>query len=223
LGARYPVEKAYGEEGPRDDDLLGGGERPKRRRELREERERERRRGGRGSRSALGGLIELVLTVAIAFALVFFVVRPFIVMSYFTPTESMVPTIAAETDRVLVNKFVYRFEEPERGDVVVLEDPDGGDQPLLKRVVGLPGEEIRVQNGLLFVNDTVVREGYLNVDAVPDPSSYGPTTVPEGHVFVMGDNRGSSQDSRVYGPVPQENLEGEAFVRFWPPNRLAWL
>jgi len=194
--------------------------RHKSRRELREERGRTRRLERRKKRGPFFALLEFVLTVAVAFLLVFGFVRPFVVMSYFTPTESMVPTIEAGTDRVLANKFIYRFVEPERGDIVVLEDPNGGEQPLLKRVVGLPGEEIRVQGGLLFVDGRRIEEPYLNVDEVPDPSVFGPVTVPEGRVFVMGDNRGRSGDSRVFGPVPIESLEGEAFLRFWPPDRV---
>lgn len=192
----------------------------KRRRDMRAERLYERRRKKR--RSPLGTVVELLLTVAVAFALVFFVVRPFVVMSYFTPTESMVPTIQAGSDRVLANKFVYRFAGPDRGDIVVLEgvDQQEGEPPLLKRVVGLEGDEIQVQGGRLFLNGEPQDEPYLNIDEIPDPSVFGPFTVPEGHIFVMGDNRGNSGDSRVFGPVPVENLEGEAFVRFWPLDRL---
>jgi len=212
------VDRAAPDERPTEHDP-----RHKSRRELREERTRTRRLERRKSRGPIAGLLEFVLTVAVAFLLVFGVVRPFVVMSYFTPTESMVPTIEAGTDRVLANKFIYRFAEPERGDIVVLEDPNGGEDPLLKRVVGLPGEEIRVQGGLLFVDGERVEEPYLNLAEIPDPSVFGPATVPEGHVFVMGDNRGASGDSRVFGPVPIESLEGEAFLRFWPPDRVGLL
>jgi signal peptidase I len=193
---------------------------PKRRRDMRVERMYERRRKKR--RSPLGAVAELLLTVAVAFALVFFVVRPFVVMSYFTPTESMVPTIEAGSDRVLANKFIYRFDEPDRGDIVVLEgvDQQPGEPPLLKRVVGLEGDEIQVQGGRLFLNGEPQDEPYLNIDEIPDASVFGPFTVPEDHVFVMGDNRGNSGDSRVFGPVPVENLEGEAFLRFWPLDRM---
>jgi signal peptidase I len=193
----------------------------KSRRELREERRLSRLEARRGrKRGPVAGLLELVLTVAVAFLLVFGFVRPYVVMSYYTPTESMVPTIEPGTDRVLANKFIYRFEEPERGDVVVLDDPDGGGKPLLKRVVGLPGDRIQVQDGLLFVNGERIDEPYLNVDEVPDASVFGPVTVPKGDVFVMGDNRGRSKDSRFFGPVPIDSLEGEAFLRFWPLDRL---
>ena len=158
----------------------------------------------------------------------------------------MVPTLKYG-DRVLVNKFIYRFTEPERGDVVVFKSVEGGRLPpeenpieriigffrddgpdraprqdLIKRVVGVPGDEISVRGGRLFVNGEPQREPYVN-KKYPDRSFYAPTTVPEGHVFAMGDNRANSQDSRIFGPVPKENIEGEAFLRFWPPGRVGLL
>ena len=88
---------------------------------------------------------------------------------------------------------------------------------MIKRVVGLPGDEISVQDGTLFVNGERQEEPYVN-EQRPDTSSFGPTVVPEGKVFVMGDNRADSRDSRYIGAVPLENIEGEAFMIFWPPG-----
>lgn len=190
-----------------------------------------------------GGPLEFVVILLVAFALVFLVVRPFIVEAFFIPSESMVPTLQVG-DRVLVNKFIYHFTEPESGDIVVFKTPEGVDnsvdgnvieraigwlqgnrderQDLIKRVVALPGDRIAIRNGVLLVNGERQREPYLNND-FPDRSTFGPERVPENHVFVMGDNRTNSRDSRFIGPIPKENIEGEAFIRFWPPGRIGLL
>ncbi|WP_119070243.1 signal peptidase I [Rubrobacter indicoceani] len=200
------------------------------------------KRKGSAGKSALRGFLEFFVILVVSFVLVFGVVRPFIVEAFWIPSESMVPTLQVG-DRVLVNKFIYRFKEPERGDILVFKSveptpqtlpqpsgpfsgvanllPGGSDprQDLIKRVVGVAGDEIRVQNGRLFVNGELQNEPYVNTE-MRDTSFYGPFIVPEGHVFMMGDNRANSQDSRVFGPVPQENIEGEAFLLFWPPGNL---
>ena len=184
----------------------------KRRRDSR--RERRRKKGG-------ARLRDLFVTLLVAFVLVFGVVRPFIVAAYWVPTESMVPTLLVG-DRVFANKFVYRFAEPERGDIVVFEDVEGGEDHLIKRVVGVAGDRVRVVNGVLRVNGETQDEPYVEPQR-PNGSVYGPERIPEGYVFVMGDNRGNSADSRVFGLLPVENIEGEAFVRFWPPPRIGLL
>jgi signal peptidase I len=179
------------------------------RRALRQKRLRKRRRSV---------VVELSITVLVAFVLVFGLVRPFAFEAFRIPTESMVPTLEAG-DRVLANKFVYRFVEPERGDIVVFGSVNGEDETLIKRVVGVGGDEIQVQDGVLFVNGEPQEEPYLNKES-PSRDFYGPVKVPEGHVFLMGDNRGNSSDSRVFGPVPLENLKGGAFFRFWPISKI---
>ncbi len=184
----------------------------KRRRDSRRERQRKKGRSG---------LRDLFVTLLIAFVLVFGVVRPFIVAAYWVPTESMVPTLLVG-DRVFANKFIYRFAEPERGDIVVFEDVEGGEDDLIKRVVAIPGDRVRVNAGVLKVNGEFQEEPYVKPQ-FPDGNIYGPEKVPEGYVFVMGDNRGNSADSRVFGLLPIENIEGEAFVRFWPPSRIGLL
>jgi signal peptidase I len=186
---------------------------PKRRREVRWERQRKKRRAG---------FTELCLTILVAFVLVFGFVRPFVLEAFRIPSESMVPTLEVG-DRVLANKFIYRFTEPERGQIVVFESVgEGDDQKLIKRVVGVAGDEVEVRNGTLLVNGEAREEPYLN-RGIPDDSFFGPTRLSEGEVFVMGDNRANSADSRVFGPLPIENIEGEAFVRFWPPLRIGSL
>ena len=168
-----------------------------------------------------GGLLEFLIILIISFALVFGFVRPFVVEAFYIPSESMVPTLEIG-DRVLANKFIYRFTEPERGDIVVFKSVEGGEEDLIKRVVGIPGDKISVKNGTLFVNGKPQKESYVN-KSFPDRSFAAPTKVPPNHVFVMGDNRANSRDSRFFGPVPEKNIEGEAFIRFWPPNRLGLL
>ena len=168
-----------------------------------------------------GGFLEFLIILVFAFALVFGVVRPFIVEAFWIPSESMVPTLEVG-DRVLVNKFIYRFTEPKRGDVIVFKSVDNPNEDLIKRVVGLPGDKIAVRDGTLFVNGEAQKEPYVN-KAVPDSSFYAPTKVPKDNLFMMGDNRTNSADSRYFGPLPEKNIEGEAFLRFWPLNRIGAL
>ncbi len=168
-----------------------------------------------------GGLVEFLVILAVAFVLVFGFVRPFVLEAFRIPSESMVPTLLVG-DRVFVNKFIYRFTEPERGDVVVFESVNGGEEDLITGVGGVGGDEVEVRNGTLLVNGEAREEPYLNRN-LPFNDSYGPSEVPEGHVFVMGDNRANSADSRVFGPLPIENIEGEAFVRFWPVPKIEFL
>lgn len=195
-----------------------------------------------------GGFLEFVIILLVSFVLVFGFVRPFVVEAFYIPSESMVPTLEVG-DRVLVNKFIYRFTEPERGDIVVFQSVEGGGAPppmnpiarvlglfggdsdarprapredLIKRVVGVPGDTIAVRRGTLYVNGEPQREPYVN-KRFPDQSSSPPTKVPGGHVFAMGDNRANSRDSRFFGPVPMRNVEGEAFLRFWPLDRIGLL
>jgi len=168
-----------------------------------------------------GGALEYLVILLISFALVFGFVRPFVMEAFWIPSGSMIPTLEIG-DRVLVNKFIYRFTEPERGEIIVFESVDNTKEDLIKRVVGLPGDKIAVRNGRLFLNGEPQREPYTN-KKLPDRSFYAQATVPKNHVFVMGDNRGNSADSRVFGPLPEKNIEGEAFLRFWPPDRIGLL
>lgn len=180
-----------------------------------------RERRNNASKKSGGGVLEFLVILLVSFVLVFGFVRPFVVEAFWIPSASMVPTLKYG-DRVLVNKFIYRFTEPQRGDIIVFKSVEGDDQDLIKRVVGVPGDEIAVRGGKLFVNGEPQQEPYVN-KKYPDRSFYAPTTVPKDHVFAMGDNRANSQDSRIFGPVPEKNIEGEAFLRFWPPDRIGGL
>ena len=165
-----------------------------------------------------GGALEYLVILLVSFALVFGFVRPFVMEAFWIPSGSMIPTLEIG-DRVLVNKFIYRFTEPKRADIVVFTSVDNPKEDLIKRVVGVPGDKVAVRKGKLFLNGEPQKEPYTN-KKLPDRSFFARTTVPRGHVFVMGDNRGNSADSRVFGPLPKKNIEGEAFLRFWPPHRI---
>ena len=181
----------------------------------------EGRPAGNPARKKGGGPLEFVIILAISFALVFGVVRPFIVEAFVIPSESMVPTLLVG-DRVLANKFIYDFTEPDRGDIVVFKSVEVENENLIKRVIGLPGDRVEVRGGTVYINGERLKDPYVNKQ-FPDTSSFGPRTVPENSYFMMGDNRANSQDSRFFGPVPEDNLVGEAFLRFWPPGRLSTL
>ncbi len=174
----------------------------------------------RPSKKKGGGVLEYVVILLVSFALVFGFVRPFVVEAFWIPSGSMIPTLQIN-DRVLVNKFIYRFTEPERDDIVVFQSVDD-ETELIKRVVALSGDTVAVRSGRLIVNGEPQREDFTN-EKLPDRSFFARTTVPEDHVFVMGDNRANSQDSRVFGPLPEKNIEGEAFLRFWPIDRIGTL
>jgi len=169
----------------------------------------------------------LFMMLVVAVDLVFGFVRPLIVEPMSVPSASMTPTLEPG-DRVLTNKFVYDFADPDRGDLVVFESVDERrNEEIVKRVVGLPGEEILVQEGVLLVNGEPPQEPYLSTTQespttheAPGVDSFGPMVVPQNHVFVTGDNRMNSYDSRFFRPVPEENLVGEVSLRFWPPARL---
>jgi signal peptidase I len=169
----------------------------------------------------------LFMMLVVAVDLVFGFVRPFVVEPMSVPSASMTPTLEPG-DRVLTKKLVYDFADPDRGDLVVFESVDERkDEEIVKRVVGLPGEEISVQEGVLLVNGEPLHEPYLlatqespTAHEIPGVDSFGPMVVPQNHIFVMGDNRTNSYDSRFFGPVPEENLVGEVSTRFWPPGRL---
>jgi signal peptidase I len=115
---------------------------------------------------------------------------------------------------VIVSKINYRFGEPERGDVVVFDYPRNITKEYIKRVIGLPGEEVKIDNGKVFVNGILLSEPYLEIE----PNYEGEWVVPEDSLFVLGDNRNNSSDSHDWGPVPLSNVIGEALLVYWPPS-----
>ena len=175
--------------------------------------------GEEGRQTAEDGVgpFGFLLFVVLALLLVFGVVRPFVAEPLAITTASMDPTLQAG-DSVLATKFAYRFAEPERGDIILFEAPADG-APTIKRVVGVAGDTVAVRDGVLFVNGEKTREGYVDYN-LTDSTFFGPTDVPEGSVYVMGDNRSNSLDSRSYGPVPEEDVIGAIDLRIWPPGRV---
>jgi len=126
--------------------------------------------------------------------------------------HSMEPNLHTD-QRLVVEKVSYRLHGPRRGDVVVLNIPNRGPELLIKRVIALPGETVEIREGGVYINGRQLDEPYLSGET---RGSYGPLVVPPGHVFVMGDNRGASNDSRAFGPVPMEQIVGRAWVSYWP-------
>lgn len=173
----------------------------------------------RGRKSA--GLIDALVILALCVLFTFGVVRPFVVEPRYVPTESMAPTLVAG-DRVVTAKFVYFLDEPRRGDLALLKDPEGRGVDLIKRVVGLPGDTVEIRDGALYVNGERKRESYVNY-RLTDGTFFGPLQVPEERVFVMSDNRANSRDSREFGPMPEEDLLGKVILRFSPPERFGRL
>jgi signal peptidase I len=174
------------------------------------------------SSSSTRNMVEWALVVVGAIVIAF-LVKTFLVQAFQIPSASMHPTLL-EGDRVLVNKLSYDLHDVHRGDVVVFSRPAGmsagPDDPddLIKRVIGLPGDTIQTKDGDVYINGRVLEEPYLEQGTVSDGIDV-PVTIPEGEVWVMGDNRGDSQDSRVFGPIPADSIVGRAFVVMWPISR----
>jgi len=166
-------------------------------------------------RRARATVVETAKTLLVAFLLAQLIMVS-VAQAFQVEQYSMEPTLLPH-DRVLVSKFIYRLREPARGDVVVLRYPRNPERNYIKRVIGLPGETIAIKNGTLYVNGQPIREDYLNGESVGD---FGPVTVPLDSVFVMGDNRNNSEDSRAFGPLKRTLIVGQAVLIYWPPHRL---
>jgi signal peptidase I len=174
----------------------------------------EQRRGhARVLRAAWEFLHDLSVAVLFCFFLIAFVAQAFRVQG-----TSMEPLLL-DGERIVVNKFIYRFHPIDRGDVVVFWYPRDPSVSFIKRVVGLPGDVVEIQGGRLVVNGMPVREEYLPA-SFRDGDSHPPTEVRKGYYFVLGDHRRSSNDSRSWGEVPEKYIYGRAVFRFWPLDRL---
>lgn len=165
-------------------------------------------------------LVEAIVILVAAFVLAF-LVQQFVVKPFAIPSPSMEDTLLGG-DRVLVNRMVYHFHPPERGDVIVFHPPGRIESdPFIKRVVAVAGDTVSVHDGQLYLNGEVQDEEY--VKAYPIEGDYPETEIPEGYVWAMGDNRNNSGDSRVFGPVPLDAVMGEAFGIYWPIKRIGGL
>jgi signal peptidase I len=181
------------------------------------------------------------ITELIVIVIIVLLIRAFVAQAYNIPSGSMKPTLLVG-DFILVNKLVYRFSEPQRGDIVVFKYPIDPNIDFIKRIIALPGEEVEVRNNQVFINgkplplievgrgeengvrkiiyEEVLPEGKKHkvqfYEDIPfSKRDFGPVVVPPNHYFVMGDNRDNSEDSRYWGFVPRENIVGKAFVIYF--------
>ncbi|MCC6313968.1 MAG: signal peptidase I [Thermomicrobiales bacterium] len=189
---------------------------------------------------AVGRAVREIVETLLLAALIFFAVR-LVVLNFRVDGESMIPNLHNE-EMLLVNRNAYRsfdlgplnglipgasaatsqrfypFDPPERGDIVVFDPPTNSNKPYIKRVIGLPGEQITFQGGSVYVNGERLDEPYIDEETTCDRREQCDVTVPAGDIFVLGDNRGNSSDSRVFGSVPVERVIGKAWVTYWPPS-----
>jgi signal peptidase I len=163
--------------------------------------------------STVSEIKDWIVSIVVAVALAMFI-RTFIVELYVVDGPSMRPTLESE-QRLVVNKFIYRFHPPEKGDVLVFQYPRDPSRDFIKRVIAVPGDTIEIREGRVLVNDQLLTEDYI---LEKTRSEYPKATVPEGHIFVMGDNRNNSEDSRFadVGFVPYDLIKGKAMLVFWP-------
>ncbi len=162
-----------------------------------------------------------VLALALCLSLL---VRILIAEPRYIPSDSMMPTLAVG-DRLVVEKVSYHFHPPETGDIIVFQSPRQlqrygytKNQAFIKRVIGLPGDTIKIDNGLVYINNQPLVENYIA--EAPEYILATPIKIPENLYFVMGDNRNNSNDSHVWGFLPRKNIIGRAVFRFWPFERL---
>jgi signal peptidase I len=158
--------------------------------------------------------IEFGKTLVIAFLLAHFIMVS-VAQAFQVEQFSMEPSLLPR-DRVLVNKFIHHLRPPHPGEIVVLHPPTDASRNYIKRVIAVSGQTVQIRDGRVYVNSQPLREPYLRVDTQGD---YGPAVVPASDIFVLGDNRGNSEDSRAFGFVPVRNIVGEAMVIYWPPPR----
>lgn len=164
--------------------------------------------------------IEGIKTLSLS-AILAFGIRAFVAEARYIPSGSMLPTLEID-DRLIIEKLSYRFNPPERGDVVVFSPTEElreqqYKEAFIKRIIGLPGEKVEVKDGIVYINNQPLYEDYIQEQALYD---YGPVLVPEDSYLVLGDNRNNSYDSHYWGFVPRRNIIGRAAVRFWPLDRL---
>ena len=211
----------------------------------------EAKKKGKGKDSGPGSLLEFFLIVAVALGLALGI-QAFLVKPFRIPSGSMEPTLDIG-QRVLVSRVNYHLSDPDRGDVVVFKPPVGADnnlnacgvagfspparnqpcprpiekpsdQNFIKRVVAVPGDRLKVERGRVYIDGKLQKEPFIDPDETCDICNLPrEITIPPGHFFMMGDNRGASADSRYWGPVPRDQLIGQAFFTYWPPKRIGTL
>jgi signal peptidase I len=185
----------------------------------------------RGARIAIDWILTIAGAVGIVILVKFYVVNP-----YRIPSSSMEPTLhcarpgmgceARFSDRVLADRLIYHFRDPHRGEIVVFNTPEAAKQRcgaggvFVKRIIGLPGEVWSERNGYVYIDGKRLNEPYIQADR-RDHETNPPKKIGKDQYFMMGDNRASSCDSRVWGTVPRKLLIGEVFFTYWPPTRIS--
>ena len=203
--------------------------------ELEQARQDRRRARAKATKSPARNTLEWI-GVIVGAVVIAVVVRTFVFQTFWIPSPSMATTLVKD-DRVLVNKLSYRLHDPNRGDVIVFERPpneQGNIKDLIKRVIALPGERISIIDGKVRIDGRVLDEPYTH--GLPTEPKVGcglgdttgidtaeGFTIPEGHLFVMGDNRINSQDGRCFGPIDEGLVVGRAFFIIWPPSKTGGL
>jgi signal peptidase I len=169
------------------------------------------------NKKGMSEIKEWVVSILIAILLALFI-RHFIVELYVVEGPSMLPTLIS-SERIVVNKAVYYLRDPQKGEIIILRYLGGNvERDFIKRVIAGPGETVRIKDGQVFVNGLLINEDYI---LEPTKGIHPELTVPSGHYYVMGDNRGNSEDSRFkIGPVPREHIKGKATLIFWPIDKL---
>ena len=188
------------------------------------------------TRRSLGCLLEIVETLVLTLV-IYLLIHNFIAQPFEVEQDSMFPTIL-EHEYVLIDKLTPRFSDYDRGDIVVFQPPEGFEQggvPFIKRVIGLPGDTITLENGRVFVTPpggspvrldepyVVVVDGETAPTLPRDAERSSEWTVPDGQYFVMGDNRPQSQDSRFFGPIEKSAIIGRAWLRYFPLDRIGFM
>ncbi len=161
------------------------------------------------------------IIIAVILALI---IRTWIVQAFKIPTGSMRPTLM-EGDRIMVNKFIYKFKKPEKGDVVVFISPEDKKKDFIKRLVGLSGESLEISNGTVLIDDKAVEsDSIIKERYYYNRGDYGGKgqvlEIPDDAYYVLGDNSISSRDSRYWGFLPKKYVKGKAFLIYWPPTRI---
>ncbi|MCL6430176.1 MAG: signal peptidase I [Anaerolineae bacterium] len=172
-----------------------------------------RRRGVLGH---LAGFFREVLETVLPAMVIVLVINMFLAQATRVEGQSMEPSLH-DNQRLIIEKVSYYVHPPRRGDIVVLKLPNHRSDALIKRVIGLPGETVEIRDGVVLINGEPLDEPYLNQSTY---QGMPPRVVPEGEVFVLGDNRGFSNDSRAFGFVPFSDIVGRAWFRYWPPSEI---
>lgn len=165
--------------------------------------------------------LDLVETVVMAMA-VFVIIYLFLFQPHQVRGNSMYPNFH-DGEYILTDKITYRLKNPQRGDIIIFQAPQNKENDYIKRIVGLPGDNLKIESGRIFINNNLLEEYYLPSDFLTQGGNFFKVgenvIIPEGQYFVLGDNRSHSSDSREWGLVPKANIVGKAWLRYWPANQ----